>query len=150
MTWSIKTVKLDIPTYTATWTGSAWNEVSEGTFDYVINFNRDFESTWRRVEYVNVSRVGTNRENVSVERVLTGQDFRYQFLNPQTQDVDIILPNPAVPGVRYFIKNLTSTIDKYKLHIKETSGGTDILVLDEVFTTAFFVWDGVEYQGIFG
>ena len=150
MTWSIKTVKLDIPTYTATWTGAAWNEVSTGTYDYVINYNRDFESTWRRVLYTNVSEVPTNREAVSTLRVMTGEDTPYNFFDPQTENVDIILPSPATVGVRYFLKNLTSVANKYKLHIKETSGGTDILVLDEVFTTAFFVNDGIQWQGVYG
>lgn len=150
MTWTIKIIKQNINTSSLTWNGLSWDKVLSGTYDYVINHNKEIESTWRRVVYSRTGEIQTNRESIGTQKVLTAVDAEYNFFIPTTQDVDVILPEVPLIGVNYFIKNLTTTLQDYKLHIKEDIGGDDILVLDSVFTTAFFSFDGIVWQGIYG
>ena len=145
MSWVLKILNKDFIKVEKTWTGAIWSDNIIGPADFMINDFKFSESTWREVEYTPVTPSNLiERQDISVDKILTETSPPYQILNPLVEEVFITLPSLPQFNTRYIIKNNSEVNNK--LLIREIINGPAIFTLDSTdeFATLFF--DSVEWQ----
>lgn len=91
--------------------------------------------------------IPTNRETLSVDKAMVIGDAVRQYLDPGGEDRYVTLPDPAIAGMYYIIKNLDGGEDGI-LTIRETLTGPNVLTLADAtgILESYFIYDGTEWH----
>lgn len=87
-----------------------------------------------------------NREVLTADLQLLSTSKRYQHLNPNGSNRNVILPAVPSNGLQFFIFNLDAF--NYDLTVRESVGGTVVEVLNAGTQRAEFLFDSVEWVSI--
>lgn len=89
--------------------------------------------------------VTTNREVLSATKTLTTTSKVRQYLDPDGVDREVVLPDPPIEGMIFFIKSLDGA---NKLDIKETAAGPVVLTISTAagILESYFIYDGNEWH----
>lgn len=113
--------------------------------DFVINHHRDKLSTWREVEYeLNKRKESINKQDISETFIMTTNSSPIQFLNPTTNEVDLILPANPKEHTRYLIKNVN--LQGRIINIKLNRNSAPLVILRNPDNVVKLYFDSVQYQ----
>lgn len=145
MSWIIKILNRDFIKVEKVWNGTSFDDTVLGPADFMINDFQFSESTWREVEYVAVEQENlVRRIQTTSDIIMTTESRRYQFIQPLSEEVYLILPATPKFNQRYIIKNLSEVNNL--IHIREVLNGPAVITLNSLdeYTTLFH--DGVEWH----
>lgn len=87
-----------------------------------------------------------NRETLTGDKTLTASSEQYHFLITGQTARDVILPDPPALAMRFIIKNLTPT--GAFITVRESVGGTVVIILNDDTPIVEVIYDGVEWQAL--
>ena len=145
MSWTLKILADNFIERKILLNNGDFEKQSSITKDFVLNHHRDLLSTWREVEYeLNKRKESINKQDLEDVLVLDSTSDSFQFINPLTEEVTVVLPKKPKEHTKYIIKNLNTS--GRRILVKSDLAKEPIVILSNPDNVVKLYFDSVQYQ----